>query len=171
LPDRAEEETAPFIPPALVPARVNRHSVVKWVAIVIAIFSILYVGSKAWQSFGPRFGGATTAHGEPLVTQQVNDVTVKIFGDPRSGQSDLLIEFRDAAGELVDVGNVRLDMTMNMPGMTMRDSGKIQPAGKPGQYRVRVSPSMAGDWTTNLSYDGPRGHGETVISLSVNANK
>src|SRR5437899_1611839 len=58
LPDRAEEETAPFIPPALVPARVNRHRVVKWVAIVIAILSILYVGSKAWQSFGPRFGGA-----------------------------------------------------------------------------------------------------------------
>ena len=57
-------------------------------------------------------------------------------------------------------------MTMNMPGMTMRDSGKIQPIGKPGQYRVRVSPSMTGDWTTSLSYDGPRGHGETVISLT-----
>ena len=150
----------------------NRHRVVKWVAIVIAILSILYVGSKAWQSFGPGFGAATAAHGEPLVTQQVNDLAVKIFGDPRSGgQSDLLIEFREAAGNLVDVGNVRLDMTMNMPGMTMRDSGKIQPTGKPGQYRVRVSPSMAGDWATSLSYDGPRGHGETVISLNVKTNK
>ena len=85
LPDRTEEETAPFIPPALLPARVNRQRVVKWVAIVIAILSILYVGSKAWQSFGPGFGAATAAHGEPLVTQQVNDLTVKIFGDPRSG--------------------------------------------------------------------------------------
>ncbi len=52
----------------------------------------------------------------------------------------MLIEFRDSSGQLVDVGNVRFEMTMNMPGMKMRDSGKIQSTGKPGQYRVKVEP-------------------------------
>jgi Putative silver efflux pump len=171
LPEKTEEEPAPLVPPALVPSRVNRQRALKWIAIVVVALSILYIGSKVWQNFAPRFGTAAAAHSEPLVTQTVNDLTVKIFGDLRSGQSDLILEFRDAAGELVDVGRARFDMTMNMPGMTMHDSGKIQSTGKPGQYRVRANPSMAGDWAMNLSYDGPRGHGETVISLSVKANK
>jgi hypothetical protein len=171
LPDRTEEERAPLLPPALVPARANRERALKWIAIIVVAMSVFYVGFKAWQNFAPRFAATSAAQREALATQPVSDLTIKIFGDLRQGQSDLLLEFRNAAGEPVDVGTVRFDMTMNMPGMQMRDSGKIQAAGQPGQYRVRANPSMAGDWTANLSYDGPRGHGETVISLNVKANK
>jgi AcrB/AcrD/AcrF family/YtkA-like len=171
LPDKTEEEVAPLVPPALTVARVNRQRVLKWIALAVAALLLLYVGAKVWQNFVPRFGPGAAARGEALATQSINDLNLRIFGDPRRGQSDLLFEFRDSAGNLVNVGTVRFDMTMSMPGMTMHDSGKIQGTGQPGRYRARISPGMAGDWTANLSYDGPHGHGETIVLLNVKANR
>jgi hypothetical protein len=171
LSDKTEEVPAPIVPPALVPSRVTHQRLRKWVLVTVTALAILYIGSRAWQKFAPNLRTATAARDEALVTQTVDDLTVRVFGNLRAGQSDLLLEFRDAAGNLVDVGTVRLNMTMNMPGMTMHDSGKISSAGRPGQYRVRANPSMAGDWSGNLSYDGPHGHGETNISLSVKVNQ
>lgn len=60
---------------------------------------------------------------------------------------------------------------MNMAGMTMRDAGRIKATGVPGQYRVKATPGMAGDWRANLSYNGPHGHSATSISLSVKSGK
>src|SRR5262249_22812387 len=171
LSDKTEEVATPIVPPALVPSRVTRQPRRTWGLVAVTAVAILYFGSRVEQKVAPNLRTSTEARGEALVTQTVDDLTVRVLGNLRAGQSDLLLEFRDPAGNLVDVGTVRLNMTMNMPGMTMHDSGKISSAGRPGQYRVRANPSMAGDWSGNLSYDGPLGHGETNISLSVKANQ
>ena len=56
LPERAEEETATFIPPALVPSRVNRQRLLKWIAVIIGVVAIFYAGNFAWQKLRPAEG-------------------------------------------------------------------------------------------------------------------
>jgi len=55
-----------------------------------------------------------------------------------------------------------------MTGMQMHEGANIQPAGAAGRYRAKIKAGMAGDWAGKLSYDGPRGRGETTIALSAN---
>ena len=59
-------------------------------------------------------------------------------------------EFRDAKNQLVDVGDVKMEANMNMPGMQMHEGATIQRSGTPGQYRAKIKPGMAGDWTANF---------------------
>jgi hypothetical protein len=170
LKEQDEDET-PLLPPVLVPPVGIRRRLPRIIATVAIAAALIYGGSKAWQNWSTHSGTGAVAQNEPLAVQTVGDLTVKVFGDLRSTQSNLLLEFRDAAGELVDVGAVRFALNMDMAGMTMHDAGKLRPGGEPGQYRVQTSPTMAGDWRANLSYDGPRGHGETNILLSVKPSK
>jgi hypothetical protein len=82
--------------------------------------------------------------------------------------NDILIEFRDStSGELIDVGTVKFDLDMNMPGMVMHSGATIEPTGTPGQYRAKVKPDMGGDWTATLHYEGPHGEGSTSFSVNV----
>ena len=82
--------------------------------------------------------------------------------------NDILIEFRDSAsGDLVDVGTVKFDLDMNMPGMVMHSGSTIKPAATPGQYRAEVKPDMGGDWMATLRYEGPRGKGNVSFSVNV----
>lgn len=54
-----------------------------------------------------------------------------------------------------------------MGGMTMHGAGETTPAGQPGQYRVKIKPDMAGDWTAKLSVDGPHGKVQASFPLNV----
>ena len=89
-------------------------------------------------------------------------------GQLQNAMNEILIEFRDAtSGELVDVGTVKFDLDMNMPGMAMHSGSTIQPTGPPGLYRANVKPDMAGDWMVTLRYEGPRGNGSVSFSVNV----
>jgi len=132
------------------------------------ILILLAVGGYfAWQKFGPTAGGPIS--GTPFATQTVNSLTVTLVhpkGQLIHAKNEFLIEFRDAGGELVDVGTVRFALDMNMPGMVMHNAATVKPTGTPGKYRASIKPDMAGDWMVKLEYDGPRGKGE--ISFTVN---
>ncbi len=109
------------------------------------------------------------ATGKPFTTQTVNDLTVTFSspgGQLKSGDNDVLIEFRDSGGQPVDVGNVKFDLNMNMPGMQMNEGANIQSAGAPGRYRAKIKVGMAGDWTARISYEGPHGNGQTTFNLN-----
>ncbi|PYL73527.1 MAG: hypothetical protein DMF22_01310, partial [Verrucomicrobia bacterium] len=113
--EKTEEEAAPFLPPALVVSRENRQRVLKWIALIVGIIVIFYAGQFAWQKLRP-----TQISGAPFLTQNVNDLTANFIareGALRRGNNDVLIEFRDRNGQLVDVGNAKFDMDMNMPGI------------------------------------------------------
>src|SRR5205809_603295 len=104
LPDQTEEE-APLIPPALVVSRQNRQHVLKWIALIVAAFALFYAGNFVWQKIRPH-----KISGAPFTTQSVNDLTVNFIhrqGQLRRGNNVFLIEFRNAQGQLVDVGNVK----------------------------------------------------------------
>src|SRR5207244_1029786 len=104
LPDKAEEETAPFIPPQIVPSRQNRQRVLNWITLIIAVIAIFYAGNFAWHKLR-----SAKISGAPFLTQNVNDLTANFIapeGALRQGNNQVLIEFRDRNGQLVDVGNV-----------------------------------------------------------------
>ena len=141
----------------------------KWFRILLLIVlaaGLLAGGYFAWQKFGKRAAPAA-ASGKALATQTVNGLTVNLIGELRNGQSEILVEFRDASGQLVDVGTVKFDLDMNMPGMVMHSGSTIEPTGTPGRYRAKVKPGMAGDWTATLAYEGPRGPGKVSFSVNV----
>jgi hypothetical protein len=88
-------------------------------------------------------------------------------GQLQKGDNNVLIEFRDSDGQLVDVGDVNFTIDMNMPGMVMHGGGLAQRTGTAGQYRAKVRADTAGDWSAKISYDGPRGKGEQSFSVSA----
>src|SRR5438477_6754389 len=164
LPDQTEEE-APLIPPALIVPPENRQRVFKWIALVIGVIAIFYAGNFAWHKLLPA-----TISGAPFLTQNVNDLTTNFIsreGQLRRGNNEVMIEFRDRNGQLVDVGNVKFDLNMNMPGMQMHSGGTIERTNTPGRYRANIKIDMAGDWNAKISFDGPHGKGQQSFSLTA----
>src|SRR5258708_39530936 len=93
---------------------------------------------------------------------------IRSKGQLQNSMNDILIDFRDSSSdELVDVGTVKFDLDMNMPGMVMHSGATIEPTGTPGQYRAKVKPDMAGDWMATLRYEGPRGSGSVSFAVNV----
>ena len=113
---------------------------------------------------------ASMSSGTPFATRTVNGITVNFYhplGGLTLGENEVLIEFRDSATAApIDVGTVTFALDMNMPGMVMHAGATISLTGGIGQYRAKIKPDMAGDWTSQLSYHGPHGSGE--ISFTVN---
>jgi hypothetical protein len=56
---------------------------------------------------------------------------------------------------------------MDMPGMQMNAGGTVTPSGSPGLYRVKINPSMAGDWNAKVSWQGPKGQEQAIVSVTV----
>jgi hypothetical protein len=97
-------------------------------------------------------------------------LTANLFTDGnqlRAAGDDLFIEFRDRQNNLVDVGDVTLELDMNMPDMVMHSMGKVMRTGTPGQYRTTLDPQMAGAWVGKLGFAGPRGTAETNFPAMV----
>jgi hypothetical protein len=165
LPDRTEEKPAPIVPPALVPSHRVRHHLPRIIATTVITIGLIYGASFVWQKASAR-----KIPGPPFATQTVNDLTVKLMapaGQLRKGDNNILIEFRDSSGQLVDVRNVNFAIDMNMPGMVMHGGGPAQKTGTAGQYRAKVRADMAGDWNGRVSYDGPEGNGQATFPINV----
>ncbi len=126
---------------------------------------IFYAGQFAWQKLRP-----TQISGAPFLTQNVNDLTANFIASKdqlHAGNNDIVIEFRDRDGQLVDVGNVKFDLNMNMPGMQMSSGGTIERTNTPGRYRAKIKIDMSGDWNAKISFDGPHGQGQQSFSATV----
>jgi hypothetical protein len=165
LPDKTEEEPGPIVPPVLVPSHRVRHHLPRIMATTLIAIGLIYGASFVWLKASAR-----KITSPPFVTQTVNDLTVRLMapaGQLRKGDNNVLIEFRDSGGQLVDVGNVNFTIDMNMPGMAMHGGGPAQKTGTAGQYRAKVRADMAGDWNAKISYDGPCGKGKANFSLTV----
>src|SRR6266404_5970836 len=147
----------------------ERKKFLKLSLVLLLIAALAAGGYFAWTKFAAK-PGAGGPSGKPLATQNVNGLTVTLIhpkGQLEHAMNEIIIEFRDtASGQLVDVGSVKFDLDMNMPGMVMHSGATIEPTGTPGQFRAKIKPDMAGDWMATLAYDGPRGNGK--VSFSVN---
>ena len=106
-----------------------------------------------------------TAGRASLAPVKINDLTVAFQGEFRMPTSELQMEFKNAQGQLIDVGTVKLALDMNMPSMVMHSSAIVTGSG--GRYTAKLKPQMAGDWTAKLSYNGPQGAGEKTFRVVV----
>jgi Cu(I)/Ag(I) efflux system membrane protein CusA/SilA len=129
-------------------------------------------GYELWRASSARAPSAeAAATGVLFASRSVNGMTVAFYhpkGRLQPDENDVLVEFRDAAGgRRVDVGRVRFDLDMNMPGMVMHSGSTVTADREPGLYHVRVRADMGGDWVAQLHYDGPRGSGTLSLTVSV----
>jgi hypothetical protein len=85
----------------------------------------------------------------------------------RASGNDVFIEFRAAAGKLVDVGDVTFELNLHMPNMVMHIIGKVLRTATPGQYRTTIEPQMAGEWTAKITISGADGSAEATVPLKV----
>jgi Cu(I)/Ag(I) efflux system membrane protein CusA/SilA len=171
LPAGARDEHPDDIPDAGAPSPDRpRRSFARFLitALVIGAFGI--GGYYGWQKFGGKVSGGSESAGTALATQTVNGLTISLLhphGQLGVSDHDAFIEFRDASGGLVDAGEVKLDLDMNMTGMVMHSGATIKRTATPGRYRAEVQPGMGGEWIAKLSFDGPQGHGETTFTVNV----
>jgi hypothetical protein len=108
--------------------------------------------------------------GSPFAAIPITNLTARLFtagGHLDAAGSDVYIEFRDAAGVPVAVGDVRLELGMNLPNSITHDVFKVLPTSTTGQYRANVVPQIAGDWKAKLSIAGPRGQAEASFLVTV----
>jgi hypothetical protein len=107
----------------------------------------------------------------PFATRTADGLTIDFYhsqGGLSVADNEISIEFHDAeSGAPADVGTVKFDLDMNLPGMVMHSGSTIVHAGGIGRYRARIKPDMAGDWTAQLRYDGPRGSGTVSFTMNV----
>ncbi len=159
LPDpRGAESSAPAGP-----ARTPWRSI----GLLLVLVAIGAGGYLAWQHHAPASASAPET---PFATRTANGLTANLYAPDglRLADNEVTVEFLDAAtGRPADVGTVKFDLNMNMPGMVMNSGATITPTSEPGRYRARIKPDMAGDWTAKLDYDGPRGRGSLSFTVTV----
>jgi hypothetical protein len=86
----------------------------------------------------------------------------------KQGKGRFVLEFQDADGTLVDVGNVMVGASMPMPGMApMFGECLVTPSPTKGRYEVVSDLGMAGTWRLQIAWDGPAGKGSASVPGSV----
>jgi hypothetical protein len=142
--------------------------------IVILVAVLLFAsGYTAWNWWSSSSGGITSSRsaaqiqGEPIATRTVGDLTISLYGDLHNGPSEVVVRFTDPNGQPKDVGEVKTDLSMNMPGMVMHSGSDVTKTNMPGVYRAKLQPQMGGDWVAKLSWQGPAGEGQVEIPVAV----
>jgi len=97
------------------------------------------------------------------------DIVLLAPGDSlKQGKGSFVLEFRDAGGNLVDVGTVMVGASMPMPGMApMFGESTVTPSATKGRYDVASDLGMAGTWRLQVAWDGPAGKGSASMPGSV----
>jgi hypothetical protein len=101
-------------------------------------------------------GGGDTSNLKQIQQQKAGEYTVTVLnetGSLKMGKSNFFLEFRKADNQLADVGEVRLNSLMPMPGMAPMSGGaSATPTGTPGRYAVEANFQMAGDWNFTVNF-------------------
>jgi Cu(I)/Ag(I) efflux system membrane protein CusA/SilA len=139
------------------------------IIIVLFVATLLsFGGYAAWNWWGSHSQTTNSEiQGQPIAARTVGDLTISLYGDLHNGQSEILIQFKDASGQPKDVGEVKSDLGMNMPGMVMHSGSDVAKTSTPGVYRAKIQPQMAGDWAVKLSWKGPAGDEQVDIPVFV----
>ena len=106
----------------------------------------------------------------PVARVTQDGVTVSILssdGEIHAKENALKIKFQDPGGHPVDAENVKLELNMSMPGMVMHSGAKIKKDDGMGDYQAHLTPDMAGDWSVDLSYQGPQGPTKLKVPVNV----
>jgi copper/silver efflux system protein len=106
----------------------------------------------------------------PVAEVTQDGVTISILsadGQIHTKENALQIKFKDPGGHPVAAENVKVELNMNMPGMVMHSGAKVMKDGM-GDYEADLTPDMAGDWSVDVSYQGPQGPAQLKVPVNVN---
>jgi hypothetical protein len=145
-------------------------AIVKYFYALPVLLVIAMGGYLVWARFAGRQLPVHVMPATPFLKEQIAGLSANLFtqsGGLRAAGNDLFIEFRDAQGRLVNVGNVEFELYLSTTNMVMHSLGRVLPTATPGQYRTTVEPQLAGDWKATLKFSGPRGKEQTNFAVSV----
>lgn len=85
----------------------------------------------------------------------------------RDGKNEFTLTFTDASGKPVDVGAVAVNFHMPAMGTmpVMNDAATLTTSATPGVYKGTVNLQMAGEWQTQISYEGAAGKGKANLPI------
>lgn len=99
-------------------------------------------------------------------TDNYNIVVLSDKGSIKKGKGKFYLEFHNAGNnQPVDVGNVKVQGNMSMPGMPMVNDAEVTTTNKPGRYSVKYDLSMSGTWTLSVWFDDDK---SATIPVPVN---
>ena len=115
---------------------------------------------------------AAAAEPKPIHTQKTKDVVITLAneaGQLTKGKNAFVVEFTSAVTKQpVDVGTVKFETSMNMPGMApMLAGATLTRDTTPGRYRGTIEFADSGARQVTLTWDGPAGKGSTRFTLPV----
>ena len=135
---------------------------------------ILAFGSLALLLFISACGSKAPSvdTGKIIKSAPIGSLTVTLSsssGQIKHGSDEFFITFKDSSGKPVDVGSAAL--TFHMPQMAsmapMNDAATLTTTDVPGVYRAKANIEVAGEWQTQVSYEGPAGKGQTSFSVTA----
>jgi hypothetical protein len=138
--------------------------------LLLIIISALAIASACTGSATSSGNSGTTATGQVITSQKAGDLTVTLSnarGHFTEGSNDFTLEFKNAAGQPVDVGAIT--MFIDMPAMGsmsyMKNDVKLVTTNTPGIYHATTSLEMAGTWQVHIRYKGQSGEGRADFSI------
>jgi predicted small secreted protein len=116
-------------------------------------------------------GGNDAASGKTIQSGSAgNNLTVTLSnadGVLRDGKNEFTITFTDSSGKPVDVGSVAVNFHMPAMGTmpVMNDAATLTTTNTPGVYKGNVNLQMAGEWQTQITYEGEAGKGRANLPI------
>jgi Cu(I)/Ag(I) efflux system membrane protein CusA/SilA len=146
-------------------ALVTRRSVLAVVSAVAAI-GVTAALLQTWRAHR----GVESPAGAPVQQIHSGDLTIVLLsptGTLHQGRNTFTVEFRAPSGSLVDVGSVRMNGNMTMPGMVMSGGVEVNKTTVTGRYQASAEFGMAGAWKMAIEWDGPAGQGSVNFEGTV----
>jgi hypothetical protein len=157
----------------VLPSSVEPRAGTRRLVFTAVVLAALAAGAlMVWRLSTSTSNGGRTPEEQARVVQTVRSGETEIVvlsptGTLHSGRNTFTIEFRSAAGSLLDVGIVRATANMPMPGMVMPGNVEVTSAGVPGRYAVTAEFGMAGTWQMSIDWNGPAGKGSVSFEGTV----
>lgn len=115
----------------------------------------------------------TASTGKAIASGKSGDLIATLTnaqGQLKDGDNDFTVEFRNAAGQAVDVGAIT--MFIDMPAMPptmpyMKSTVKLTTTNTPGIYQGTVHLEMGGTWNVHIAYKGGAGEGKMEFPIHL----
>ena len=111
--------------------------------------------------------------GKVISSAKSGDITATLSnpqGRFKDGDNDFTVEFRNAAGQPVDVGAIT--MFIDMPAMPptmpyMKSNVKLVTTNTPGIYQATTNLEMSGTWNAHIAYKDTVGEGKMEFPIQA----
>ncbi len=137
---------------------------------IALVATSLYLAACTKPASGSDSGSSSS--GQAIASQKAGELTVTLAsarGHLTEGSNDFTVEFRNAAGQPVEVGAVTLMFEMPAMGAMarMESRAKLTTTGTPGIYQATANLEMGGTWQVHVQYKGAAGEGRADFSIQA----